>query len=198
MDLNLSQKLMARLFTGARFRERVLEDAASVAEEYHLSSENLEWLRNCAREEGRRFARSLIRKRLGVIVNLLPLTRRSVGKQFGELFHEFAADRDTHGVRRHLHDAIDFSGWLLKKHVPSAPDWFQHVVGYERNWLEAQAATGWFFRIRIYRHHISRLHSIHKREEMQYTGPPNLIIWLRRSAKSEPHERRYFPRFWPS
>ena len=50
MDLSLSQKLMARLFTGARFRERVLEDAASVAEEYLLSAENLEWLRNCARE----------------------------------------------------------------------------------------------------------------------------------------------------
>ena len=198
MDLSQSQQLMARLFTDASFRKRVLNEPDTIKNDLKLTTDQLDWLQDFARKDGGHFARSLIRKRLGIIVNMLQLTHRVMGRRFGELFHEFAGSRDTQGVNRHLHDAIKFASWLLEQSLHEFPSWLPVLIRYEQNWLEAQAARGSFIRVSLYRHDISQLRQLPQENSLEYSGRPNLVVWWRWSAKSEPWEQAYFPRFWPA
>ena len=199
MELKQAQSLMAKLFTDIKFRERVRDDPEIVGREFELQAADLRWLQEFSEDEGRRFARSLIRKRLGVVINYLPLTERLLGKRFGELYSKFAAEHETSGVNRHLHDAIDFASWLKDHRLgETVPNWLSVVIRYEQCWLEAQAARGWFFRMRVFRHDISNLKNTPHGDALEYIGRPNLVLWWRWSLKGEPREQAYFPRFWPS
>ena len=62
-----------------------------------------------------------------------PLRNAGWGGEFGEYFAEFAKNRDTKGVHRHLHDALDFSAWLLSKDLSGEPDWLRKVIDYEQS-----------------------------------------------------------------
>jgi hypothetical protein len=120
-----------------------------------------------------------------------------MGKRFGKSFHEFAADRDTHGINRHLTDAVDFARWLMDRQLAEMPNWLPMLIRYELTWLEAQNAQGFFFKMIPYRHDMDALVKASNAEQITYQGRPNLIIWWRWSARSEPHERVIFPRYWP-
>lgn len=196
MELATAQRLMAQIFTNADFRAQVAADPGAVVEKWNLSSSDGQWLQAYATNEGRKFARSLIRKRLGILAKMLPITKRWLGGKFGEYFAEFAKNRDTKGVHRHLHDALDFSAWLLGKDLSGEPDWLRKVIDYEQSWLKAQASKR-FLRIRFYRHNMMQLRHVQDREEMKYTGRPNLVIWRKWSPRSDPREQFYFPRIWP-
>ena len=196
MELATAQRLMAQIFTNADFRAQVAADPEAVVEQLNLSSSDGQWLQNYAANEGQKFARSLIRKRMGILTKMLPITKRWLGEKFGECFTEFAKNHDTKGVHRHLHDALDFSAWLLSTDLSGEPDWFRKVIDYERSWLKAQASKR-FFRIRFYRHNMMQLRHVQDRKDMKYAGRPNLVIWCKWSPGSDPRERFYFPRIWP-
>ena len=197
MDLIQSQQLLAQLFTDAEFRERLIENPTSVSKRYQMDSADVRWLQQFAGGEGKQFAWTLIRKRLGVVATLLPQTQRVMGKRFGKSFHEFAADRDTYGINRHLTDAVDFARWLMDGQLAEMPNWLPILIRYELTWLEAQNAQGFFFKMIPYRHDMDALVKVSNGEQITYQGRPNLIIWWRWFARSEPHERVIFPRYWP-
>ena len=196
MELVKSQKLMARFFTDAAFRDRVRRKPAIALSELQLSSADLEWFNGFVLGEGQYFADALIRKRLGQINNSLPLTKWGFGGEFNDLFYEYASRSATHGVNRHLNDAISFCKWLRVSSC-NIPKWLLDIVDYEQNWLEAMVSRRGFFKIRFYTCNIVGFMDSYKSKKSRQQRKPTIVIWWRLSAQSEPKERAFYPRYWP-
>jgi hypothetical protein len=170
MGLADDQKLLARLATDATYRKRFLAEPEQV-DRAGLSAREVE-----------RFARSLLRKRLGEVEKLLPLSRRALGEaRFAELFLRFARGSVPSGVKKHRDDAVAFAESVIRA-ASVEPAWASDLLRYES---AALAATDPALRFvfRGFRHAIADL-----ARAATLGGPPpptrpTLGVWFRLSPR---------------
>ncbi len=139
MGLAEQQKVLARLYTDAGFRERFLADREGMAASLGLSPEDVQQVANLSSTQVRFVAQSLYRKRLGEVRKLLPATHQALGLRFGTLFREFADTHTPASSKKHLGDALAFAVFVegSARGDPSMWDWIVDLVRYEAAWLEA-------------------------------------------------------------
>lgn len=143
MGLAEQQRLLARLYTDATFRERFLADPQRGSEELGLAPEDIPRLMQLSSAQVRYFARSLYRKRLGVVQKLLPATSRATGPRFETFFKEFAETVTPAGPKKHREDALAFARFLQQRVRRDGmfPAWLADVIRYEVAWLQATDAS---------------------------------------------------------
>lgn len=113
MSLLEQQNLLARLYTDADLREAFLENPHSIAAEFGLTREEAQSITAILPDEVTFFSRSLVYKRLREVEKLLPICRNVLGDEFARLFEEFSSDYNPTSIKKHLDDALAFTGWLL-------------------------------------------------------------------------------------
>ena len=198
MELASVQALLARLYTDQAFREAFLDAPELASRPYHLKKSDVEKMVELAAGPALLFSEALIRKRFGQVVSFLPATRRIMRKQMWEAFLGFAGHYNPKGVGRHLFDAIEFTGFLLKDYrsLIDAPGWWKLVSKYERTGLRALAAP-FFFKIEFFRHDILRLYKSAGKPENEYIGAPQLVVWCKLTPGSKVWNRHFYPKYWP-
>jgi len=137
MGLAEQQRLLARLYTDAAFRERFLADPRGQGETLGLAPTDVEQLSGLSPQQLGFFARSLYRKRLGEVRKLLPATRRALGPRFAALFQQFCDGYTPGGTKKHRDDALAFAAFLRREW--SVPPWIVDLARYEAAWLRATA-----------------------------------------------------------
>lgn len=115
MGLAEIQNALARLYIDTELRERFFEDAKNIGREFGLSDEEITQLSKISSDELSFFSDSLFWKRLNEVEKLLPLTKKTLGENFKELFQFFAPTHNPTEIKKHLDDAIAFSKFLEKK-----------------------------------------------------------------------------------
>lgn len=141
MDLNQTQRLLARLFTDRQFRERFFADPQLAGDELGLTPGEVHQLLALSNTEVSAFAQTLHRKRLAEIRRLLPLTCRAIGPGLDELFARHASAFHPSGSRRDLADAHEFAVFLGK--VDSVPRHLAELAAYESIWLRFRGGRHW-------------------------------------------------------
>lgn len=129
MGLKEQQDVLARLYTDPAFADEFFNDPASAAGEFSLSKDEADSIADCAGDEIRLFADSLIGKRLREVEKFLPLTRRHLGEDLVNLFRRHAALYNPVSVKKHLEDALEF-GEFVKKDA-STDRFAQDVIAFE-------------------------------------------------------------------
>ena len=105
MGLKEIQEQFVHLALDSSFRERLFSQ--------NPTEENLF---NSLEAEIAITARSLISKRMGIVANQLPLTRKLLGDEFGRKFREYAQiGKEPQGVNRHRLDSIRFARHLVRE-----------------------------------------------------------------------------------
>ena len=125
MGLAEAQRLLARLATDATLRARFAADPEGVAAEFGLSPEEAAHFADLHQGQLDEFARSLIRKRLGEVESLLPLTSRALGPaRLAALFRRHAGAHVPRGIKKHRDDAVAFASFLVPRQESSnRPGW---------------------------------------------------------------------------
>jgi len=143
MELILTQKILARLYTDAALREQFLADPRSVQEEFGLTGAELHSLTRLPQAQLEYFAASLVRKRAREVSKLLPVTARAMGGAFEPAFHSFAERFRPAGIKKHCDDAVTFAVFLRKwaREGALAPRWLGDLASYEAANLEATHST---------------------------------------------------------
>ena len=137
MGLAETQKALVRLYTVAKWREQFFAEPAVAGCSFGLDKEEALGLATANRGQVEFFANSLHRKRLGAIRQLLPVTRKAMGKRFGDLFMRFSETFVPYGIRKHEMDAVAFSRFLNEAGIDWEIPWLPALAAYEADWLEA-------------------------------------------------------------
>lgn len=130
MSLLEQQNFMARLFTDEDLRREFLKNPENTAQKNNLDENDIAQLKQLLPAELNFFADSLFHKRCHEVEKLLPLTRKSLQKEFQNYFREFSKDFQPKSVKKHLEDAIGFTKFLSKKTFEK--DWIKDLVRYEQ------------------------------------------------------------------
>lgn len=182
MDLAKTQLLLARLYTAAALRERFFSDPEAVGREFGLDRQQRREFAMLSARQVNFFADSLIRKRLGEVSKLLPLTRKVLGARFEALFRRYAEIHRLEMPKPHQNDAISFSAFLehsARTEFSEMP-WGLDAARFEAVCLEAMA-SGHCWTVRLFRYPIREL--LRSAAEADQAPPPiprpTLAIWLR-------------------
>lgn len=182
MDLIITQLLLARFYTDATLRNRFIADPEAVAREFGLDSHQSSEFAQLSARQVSFFADSLIRKRLGEVCKLLPLTRTALGIRFDSLFRRFAQCHRLHMPKLHQSDAIAFCAFLEKAARADFPEkpWALDMARFEAACLEANAA-GRHWIVRLFRYPIRGLvRSVVEADSTSVPAPrPTVAVWLR-------------------
>lgn len=108
---------LARLLSDRELRRRFTRDRAAAVEELGVSVEDREMVLRLDAEDLEAQARTLLQKRLHEVRRLLPVTFEQLGSAASDLFLSHAAVYWPTGHNRHLTDAVEFGGFLLRNRV---------------------------------------------------------------------------------
>lgn len=127
------QRVLARCYTDAAFRDRFGENPVPVGAEHGLAADTARALADSGFEEIGYFARSLHRKRLSEASSYLPLTGRALGRDFAGLFMRYAESPLPPATNRPVADAIRFATFLATKDAQGGlePNWVSDLARYE-------------------------------------------------------------------
>jgi hypothetical protein len=144
MSLLAVQSVLARLYTDSAFRARFFDVPQEACPETGLTEAERRQLAELDRGQVERFARSLQRKRLGLVRELLPGTARVLPDRFGELFFQYC-DLQPSALNR-VEEAKAFAAYLSDAARrgdlgPTRPDYFSDLLTCERLRLEALYAS---------------------------------------------------------
>ncbi len=139
MGLAQMQRLLAQLYTDATLRERFLRDRQAVAEAFDLSAEEVHQVSQLSARQLTFFAHSLQRKRLNGVGKLLPVTKRTLGDRFADLFAQHATTFVPHGARKQRADAVKFAAYVeeIARRDGFEPPWVVELLRYEAARLTA-------------------------------------------------------------
>lgn len=141
MGLAQVQAALARLYTDPAWRERFQTAPAPTAAALGLDAAEARQLAALPAAQVELVARSLVRKRLGEVAKLLPLSRQAFGPRFAALFWQHAAAYQPRGLRRHARDAVAFAAFLARA-APTellVSPWAADLARYEAGWLTLAA-----------------------------------------------------------
>lgn len=114
-ELQKQQNLIARLYCDATFRERFASAPFEEGRRFGLADETITEIADVMKEEIDFFARSLVWKRRREAEKLLPIVVSLLGKDFSELFDDFAGHFIPDAARKHLQDAIEFTRFVERR-----------------------------------------------------------------------------------
>ena len=136
MGLAAVQDCVARLYTHPGFRAEFF--ARSIGAD-DLEGSEAQLVTGLSPAQVRFFARSLVRKRLNEVSDLIPETREALGSGFAPLFFTFAEDSLPAGVDKHRKDALAFCSYLqrLASRGCLQPGWAADVVRHDAARLRA-------------------------------------------------------------
>jgi hypothetical protein len=179
MDLATTQAVLSRLYTDADFRKLFSLDPQAALKTMGLEEEDALQIATLKPQQLRFFAHSLIRKRLGEIKKLLPLTRYALGEVFDPLFRSYAANNRLESGEAHQKDAVRFC-WFVHEHARaelSGVPWGIDALRFEAAHLES-TIRGRYLSVKFFRYpvqagagRITEAGSMPKRA--------TLAIWLR-------------------
>lgn len=186
MDLTMTQCVLARLFTDATLRDRFLANPEAFGKEVGLEQQQMSEFAQLPARQVAFFADSLIRKRLGEVCKLLPLTRKALGVRFDTLFRRFAESHRLEMPKPHQRDATAFCGFLKElagSEFSEAP-WALDAARFDASCLEA-LAPGRRAIIRLLRYPIPELlRSATEADRVPRPVPrPTLGVWVRFSPR---------------
>ena len=143
MGLATVQQVLAQLYTNTVLRERFFENPQAVGKELGLSFDEIQQLAQLSSQQVNFFANSLKRKRLGEVRKLLPLTQKSLSKEFSPLFWRYAETDLPQGINKHWQDALNFCTFIEKVALTEGLEqpWVLDVVRYEKVWLQTLDPT---------------------------------------------------------
>ena len=146
MGLADTQRLLARLYTDARVREKFFQNPAAVAAELSIPAPDLAQLAQLRPREITRFARALQNKRCGNVAKLLPHTRRALGREFTTRFLAWTESTAPGASHHPLDDARQFAAQLLAPAVAKnkLSPWLIALLRYESAALQAAASRRCF------------------------------------------------------
>ena len=202
MDLIITQLLLARFYTDATLRNRFISDPETVAREFGLDSHQTSEFAQLSARQVSFFADSLIRKRLGEVCKLLPLTRTALGIRFDSLFRRFAQCHRLHMPKPHQSDAIAFCAFLEKAARADFPEkpWALDMARFETACLEANV-PGQRGIVRLFRYPVRELaRSVVEADQMPVPASRHtLAVWLRFSRQGRLRSFTLsLPRLWPT
>jgi hypothetical protein len=144
MGLAETQKALTRLYTNTEWREQFFAEPATAGCPLGLDEDEALELASANRGQVEFFADSLHRKRLGAARQLLPVTRKAMGKRFGEWFMRFSETFVPCGIKKHEADAVAFTRFLNEAGIDWEIPWIPALAAYEADWLEAsQPGSRW-------------------------------------------------------
>ena len=187
MDLTMTQLLLARLYTDTALRQRFLSDPEAVGREFGLDREQTSQFDRLSGRQVSFFAESLIRKRLGEVRKLLPLTRKVLGKEFDALFHQYAERHRLVMPKPHQNDATAFCAFLEKAagmDVVKNP-WALDLARFETACQEANIIAGPCCIVLLFQYSVRELaRSMEEASAISVPAPRHtLVVWLRFSRQ---------------
>jgi hypothetical protein len=184
MGLAEAQRLLARLSTDAALRARYAVDPAGVASEFGLSPAEAASFDRLPAEQLDDFARSLVRKRLGAVESLLPLTRRAFGPaRFASWFGRHARTHGPSGIKKHRDDAVAFASFLAGE--ASDPPWLADLARLESAALLAHDRGHRWSAIRL-SYHPSDLARAAVEGGQSPRSRPTIVAWFRAMPATTP------------
>jgi hypothetical protein len=116
MSIDSIQGILSRLYTDADFLREFIADKNIFYKTHGIvSQETIEFLEAVPVEQIVLFARSLTKKRIHEIKNLIPATTILIGKRINELLLEHSEAYVPNGIHKHHDDAATFINFLLKQ-----------------------------------------------------------------------------------
>lgn len=112
MGLLEQQNLMARLYMDEALRRDFLADPNAVSQLYGLSDDETAELADVLPDELNFFASSLLVKRLREIEHMLPITKKALGAEFTDSFHEYNIATTTARELSRAQDALEFCRYI--------------------------------------------------------------------------------------
>jgi hypothetical protein len=183
MGLAEAQRLLARLSTDASLRARFATDPAGVASEFGLSPAEAASFAEVPTGQLDEFARSLVRKRLGAVESLLPLTLRGFGpSRFASRFARHARTYIPTGIKKHRDDAVAFAVFLAGE--ASDPPWLADLARLEAAALLAHDPGHRWSLIRL-RYHPADLARAVVEDGHLPGSRPTIVAWFRLSPASK-------------
>lgn len=189
MGLATVQRMLARLYTDSALRERFFADPQRVGQEFELSPEDIQQVRELSTQQVTLFANSLRNKRASASRRLLPLADQMLGTRFLELFRDYADTYQPGGIKKHLNDALHFTSFLERviKEKSIGPVWLSDVIRYEQARVQA-SGEGRCFILRRFRYNVLALSgAVGLESEIAPRKRVTYVFWLRLFA----HGRLY-------
>lgn len=188
MDLTMTQLILSRLYTDAALRKRFLANPESLVKEFGLDEHQMRELAQLSAQQLNFFADSLIRKRLGEVRKLLPLTSQALGARFGKLFWRYAESHRLTMPQPHRKDAIAFCAFLkesARSELSEVP-WALDVAAFEAACLEATTPARRCI-LRLFRYSIRELaRSLSgKASALSPARRLSLAVWFRFSRQGQ-------------
>ena len=146
MDLATTQAVLSRLYTDTDFRKLFSLDPQAALKTIGLEGEDALQIATVKPQQLRFFARSLIRKRLGEVKKLLPLTRHALGEVFDPLFRSYAANNRLESGKAHQKDAVRFCRFVheqARAELSRVP-WGMDALRFEAAHLESTIRGRYF------------------------------------------------------
>lgn len=150
MTLQDQQNFMARLFTDEALREAFFDDPEKASAHNRLSAEDISMIKGIVKDDLDFFAKSLVNKRIQEAGKLLPFTLQALGKRnFADSFKKFAPGYNTHSIKKHLDDSIEFCGFLMERELSQR--WLSDAIKFDQaNLLFNSGRRRFIFRILRY------------------------------------------------
>ncbi|GAC1401478.1 MAG: hypothetical protein NVSMB56_16580 [Pyrinomonadaceae bacterium] len=197
------QHALAELYTNAEVRARFFSTPLKVGKEFGLSESESCRLAQIPAAELDSFAASLVNKRLGEVVKLLPLTYRICGENFVETFRRYAATHvPPRCIKKHIADALDFARYIgkIKTLDPEiAPELVRDLLRFETARLIA-ANSSRHLVVRFFRYDVVRLAENAAREDTNALDSNSIVrqgvaVWWRFSSFAK-FRLFNFPKLW--
>ena len=147
------------------------------------------------------FADSLIKKRLGQVRQYIPGTCNILKNKLAHIFQEYAKDKPTSGIKRHLYDSLMFMEFLdLNYSEFLNSNTKKSIFRFERIWLKAILSKRFLY-INFFSFDVSgsiKKLNFHNQNPAVLLGSPRLCLWLKISNDKDLIYREVCPRFWPA
>ena len=176
MTLITTQNFLARIYTDENLRREFSRAPERVGRENDLTEKEIRELAEILPAELNFFAESLFRKRLREVEKLLPLTKKALAADFEKRFREFANQFTPASIKKHLEDAIEFSGFLQSKEVVSG--FAKEAAKFERAKLEFNN-FGRRFVFRVLEYDVREIQRLNAKMPDDFKKTKTFALWLR-------------------
>lgn len=174
MSLSEQQNLLARLYTDAEFRRAFLTAPEKIGAENDLSETETAEIAAIMPEELEFFAESLFWKRLREVEKILPLSKKALGADLKVFFREFSKNFNPQSVKKHLADALAFTGFLQNQNISGLA---RDAARFERAKLEFYGLEKRFVVCRL-NHDVRQLYRAEV-EPSQIEGSKKIALWFK-------------------
>lgn len=154
MNLPNYQHLLAKLYTDEVFRQNFLENPAQLGADFGIEPALAQKLANEHAPAIHLFSQSLIRKRMGIVRQLLPGTFLSLGASIPPKFRLFTQKNSLSQKDRYAQEAVSFGKYLLKQKDLKLNAWQKTIIRFEIRNLRLEKP---FFYLQLFAYNVPAL-----------------------------------------